>query len=102
MRGAFVCALFVLGSATFLVGAGDAKGPLAAKQGDWVCQGGGGQLGREGPARKLGLPFWNRAFRPKITLTLKGDRWTMTHPDGTAKGQVTARKGARLDEIDLT
>ena len=26
----------------------------------------------------------------------------MVHPDGTAKGQMTARKSAKLDELDLT
>lgn len=90
-------------SALGLARAGDAQADaLAARQGNWVCQGGGGQLGREGPARKLGLPFWNREFRPKITLTVKDDRWTMTHPDGTTKGKLVARKGAKLDEVDLT
>ncbi len=96
------CVLIVWGSVSFLVTAGDGKDPLAVRQGDWVCQGGGGQLGRDGPAMKLGLPFWSREIPQKITLSLKGDRWTMVHTKGTAKGIVTARKGAKLDEIDLT
>lgn len=102
MKRVVVFGVALMGLANCFALAGDANDPLASKQGDWVCQGGGGQLGREALARKLGLPFWNREFRPKITMNVKGDRWTMVHPDGTVKGKMVGRKSAKLDEIDLT